>query len=173
MYCSPRSLSFFLYPSSLSLSHSLLCPFPSPPPPPLFYLQYPYIHLDFSHWGEEEEEEKADESDTEKEKEKQAKQTNPKETVTPPPASTPWYMIALYVILWLLIWGFFIEIEFGVVYLLTSAFAFIFLSLRGSRRRIGELSAYSVFNENCESLQGTLTAEQFEREIRYGPTSVR
>ena len=92
-----------------------------------------------------------------------------------PPSSNPrpWYITALYVILWLLLWGFFIEVEFGIVYLLFSAFAFIGLSLRGSRRRIGELSAYSVFNENCEAIEGTLTAAQFEREIRYGPTAVR
>ena len=60
-----------------------------------------------------------------------------------------------------------------MVFFLFSAFTFIVLSLRGSRRKIGELSAYSVFNENCESIDGTLTAEQFERELRYGPAAVR
>lgn len=29
------------------------------------------------------------------------------------------------------------------------------------------MSAYSVFNENCERIDGTLSAEQFEREIGY------
>ncbi|CAH2045007.1 unnamed protein product, partial [Iphiclides podalirius] len=40
-------------------------------------------------------------------------------------------------------------------------------------KKRGEVSAYSVFNENCTSIDGTLKAEQFEREIRYGPSSVR
>ena len=33
------------------------------------------------------------------------------------------------------------------------------------------MSAYSVFNPNCESIDGTLTAQQFEREIRHGPAA--
>ncbi|GJQ78326.1 hypothetical protein Trydic_g22161 [Trypoxylus dichotomus] len=31
-----------------------------------------------------------------------------------------------------------------------------------------EISAYSVFNKGCKSIDGTLKAEQFEREIRFG-----
>ena len=93
--------------------------------------------------------------------------------IAPTTNPRPWYITALYILLWLLLWGFFISVEFGFVYFLLSAFVFIVLSLRGSRRKIGELSAYSVFNENCESIDGTLTAEQFERELRYGPASVR
>ena len=129
--------------------------------------------MDFSRWKEEGESEK--ESDTTNKKlPKRVRQAGLDEEVTPPtPNSRPWYVTALYVVLWLLLWGFFVEIEFGVVYIILSAFAFIVLSLRGSRRRIGELSAYSVFNENCESIDGTLTAEQFEREMRYGPAAVR
>ena len=34
-------------------------------------------------------------------------------------------------------------------------------------RNKDEPSAYSVFNPNCESIDGTLTAEQFENEIRH------
>ena len=29
-------------------------------------------------------------------------------------------------------------------------------------------SAYSVFNDNCERLDGTFTAEQFEKQMRHG-----
>ena len=39
------------------------------------------------------------------------------------------------------------------------------------KRKAGEASAYSVFNENCEAIDGTLTAQQFEREIRHGPAA--
>ena len=87
---------------------------------------------------------------------------------------TPWYVTALKVILWLLLLGFFIKVEFGLVYVVSSGLVFIILSLRGGKKRApGELSAYSVFNKNCEAIEGTLSAEQFERELRYGPTSVR
>lgn len=83
-----------------------------------------------------------------------------------------WYRTALKVLLWLVLWGFFIEIEFGVVYFVVSVLFFLFHSLQGSRRKPSEPSAYSVFNENCEAIDGTLTAEQFERELRLGPSSV-
>ena len=36
------------------------------------------------------------------------------------------------------------------------------------RRQKGELSAYSVFNENMERIDGTFTAEQFEERMIYG-----
>ena len=133
--------------------------------------------MDFSRWkkeGEEEEESNTD-SKAPKKQTKQASNKKAAEADLPPPRSNPrpWYITALCVILWLLLFGFFVEVEFGIVFVILSAFVFIVLSLRGSRRRIGELSAYSVFNENCEQIDGTLTAEQFEREIRYGPTAVR
>ena len=86
---------------------------------------------------------------------------------------SPWYITGLKILLWLLLWGFFIEVEFGMVFLIASGLFFIVYSLCGSKRKVGELSAYSVFNENCEAIDGTLTAEQFERELRYGPVSVK
>ena len=35
-------------------------------------------------------------------------------------------------------------------------------------RKAGEASAYSVFNENCEAIDGTFTAQQFEQNLRRG-----
>lgn len=85
-----------------------------------------------------------------------------------------WWITGLKILLWLLIWGFFIEVEFGAVYLVASGLLFIVLSLRGGRKREpGELSAYSVFNKNFEAIEGTLSAEQFEKELRYGPNAVQ
>ena len=86
-----------------------------------------------------------------------------------------WLLTCLKVVLWLLVWGFFIEVEFGVVYLFVSGLVFMIATLQGNRKKrvAGELSAYSVFNKNCEAIEGTLSAEQFERELRYGPSSVR
>ncbi|TRZ17681.1 hypothetical protein HGM15179_009399 [Zosterops borbonicus] len=40
-----------------------------------------------------------------------------------------------------------------------------------AERRPGELSAYSVFNPGCAAIAGTLTAEQLERELHYGPAA--
>ncbi len=75
--------------------------------------------------------------------------------------------------LWFLLWGVSIECDFGVVYVIVSGLVLMVYSLYGSRRPGHEPSAYSVFNEGCENIDGTLTAAQFERELRYGPTNVR
>jgi hypothetical protein len=87
--------------------------------------------------------------------------------------SSSWLIGGLKMLLWLLLFGFFIEIEFGVVYFILSLFYFIYWTMKGSRRDPKTLSAYSVFNKNCERIEGTLAAEQFDRELRYGPGSVR
>lgn len=87
-------------------------------------------------------------------------------------STSPWYITTLKLLLWLLLWRFFIEVQFGAVFFVCSALFFLFWSLRGSRRKPWEPSAYSVFNNDCEAIEGTLTAEQFERELRYGPASV-
>lgn len=59
------------------------------------------------------------------------------------------------------------------MFLVLSALAGIYYNTRTGPKRRGEVSAYSVFNKNVESIDGTLKAEQFEREIRYGSMSVR
>ncbi|XP_022902592.1 SAYSvFN domain-containing protein 1 [Onthophagus taurus] len=78
----------------------------------------------------------------------------------------------LYYFLLFLIWAtlyvIFIEYQFGTIYLILSALIGIYLNTRTKPKRPGEISAYSVFNRNCKSIDGTLKAEQFEREIRYG-----
>ena len=76
-----------------------------------------------------------------------------------------WILVAVKCIIWLGGLGVFIHFGFGSVFLMLSAFYLIYASLRGSRRRPWEPSAYSVFNKNCESIDGTLKAEDFEREI--------
>lgn len=80
---------------------------------------------------------------------------------------------ALKLGLWFLLWGVSIELGMGVVYVVVSGLFLMIYSLYGSRRRSHEPSAYSVFNKDCENIDGTLTAAQFEQELRYGPTTVR
>ena len=74
---------------------------------------------------------------------------------------------------WFVLWGVSIELGMGVVYVVVSGLLLMVYSLYGSRRRSHEPSAYSVFNKDCENIDGTLTAAQFEKELRYGPTTVR
>ncbi|CAG9128313.1 hypothetical protein JYU34_018537 [Plutella xylostella] len=80
---------------------------------------------------------------------------------------------SIYFITWLTLFIFFLKLQFGAVFFVLSCLIGIYLNTRTSPRKKGEVSAYSVFNENCVSIDGTLKAEQFEREIRYGPASVR
>ncbi|XP_055300976.1 uncharacterized protein LOC129567748 [Sitodiplosis mosellana] len=78
-------------------------------------------------------------------------------------------MYGLWFCFWATCWMIAIEMKFGIVYLLFSALFGIYFNTRTGPRREGEISAYSVFNENCESIQGTLKGEQLEREMIYGP----
>lgn len=75
---------------------------------------------------------------------------------------------SLCLILWGTFWTIFIELQFGTVYFILSLLIGICLNTRTQPKNKGEVSAYSVFNKNCESIDGTLKAEQFEKEIRYG-----
>lgn len=76
---------------------------------------------------------------------------------------------ALWFCFWATCWMIAIEMKFGIVFLLFSALFGIYFNTRTGPRRKGEISAYSVFNDNCESIQGTLKGEQLEREMIYGP----
>nr|XP_043068050.1 uncharacterized protein LOC108129790 [Drosophila bipectinata] len=79
----------------------------------------------------------------------------------------------VYFLFWVTVYVIAIELKFGLVYLMFSALFAIYFNTRTGPKKRNEMSAYSVFNKNCESIDGTLKAEQFEREIRYGSGSVR
>ncbi|KAJ9585102.1 hypothetical protein L9F63_020558 [Diploptera punctata] len=86
-----------------------------------------------------------------------------------------WLTIAnyiLYSLLWATLYAIAIQMEFGAVFLIVSILYGIWSNTRTRPKQEGEVSAYSVFNPNCEAIHGTLNAEQFEREIRYGAVSV-
>ncbi|XP_073484857.1 SAYSvFN domain-containing protein 1 [Aquarana catesbeiana] len=84
--------------------------------------------------------------------------------------SSKWKVtLLLKVLLWLVLLGLFVELEFGLAYFVLSMFYWLYEGTRGpGQKRKGEKSAYSVFNPGCEAIDGTLTAEQFERELKYG-----
>lgn len=56
--------------------------------------------------------------------------------------------------------------DVGPLYILGTGFLVILLNL--GKRQNGELSAYSIFNENFRELPGTLNADRLDRDIRAG-----
>ncbi|XP_058060054.1 SAYSvFN domain-containing protein 1 [Anopheles bellator] len=93
-------------------------------------------------------------------------ETPPEEEESPPrPRSLLTYLTYLvYFLFWVTLYAIAIELRFGVVFLMLSALLGIYFNTR-TKKSPGEISAYSVFNKNCEAIDGTLKAEQFEREI--------
>ncbi|XP_004524305.1 uncharacterized protein LOC101456693 [Ceratitis capitata] len=79
----------------------------------------------------------------------------------------------LFTFFWVTLYIIFIKLQFGMVYLICSALVGLYLNTRTGPKKLNEVSAYSVFNKNCESISGTLKAEQFEKEIRFGAVSVK
>ncbi|XP_051511472.1 SAYSvFN domain-containing protein 1-like [Myxocyprinus asiaticus] len=78
------------------------------------------------------------------------------------------------VLLWLVLLGLFSELEFGLPFFLISLFYWLYEGLRSPKaRQPGEMSAYSVFNPDCQPILGTLTAEQLEGEMGYRPMANR
>jgi len=70
--------------------------------------------------------------------------------------------------LWLSLQVFFIEIQFGAAYFVISLCFVMYFSMKANQRKAHEPSAYSVFNKDCEEIDGTFNAQQFERQMIYG-----
>ncbi|XP_047322966.1 uncharacterized protein LOC124926728 [Impatiens glandulifera] len=56
--------------------------------------------------------------------------------------------------------------DLGPLYILATGFAIIFLNL--GKRQQGDMSAYSIFNEDFRELPGTLNADRLDQDIRAG-----
>ena len=78
----------------------------------------------------------------------------------------------LKLIIWSFLLLFFSHHEFGSVFFLASIPVLVWQSMEEYKRGPRELSAYSVFNDNLEQLDGTFTSEQWEKELRYGAAAV-
>ena len=61
--------------------------------------------------------------------------------------------------LWCCVCGVFVELGFGLVFLLVSALVALFLSTETGQKARDKLSPYSVFNPNCQEIQGTYNAD--------------
>ncbi|KAJ4779109.1 Ubiquitin family protein [Rhynchospora pubera] len=70
------------------------------------------------------------------------------------------------IVLWFLLAPIAQKLDLGPIYIIGTGFLIILLNL--GRRQHGELSAYSIFNEDFRELPGTLNAERFDRDIRAG-----
>eukprot|EP00092_Neocalanus_flemingeri_P038308 GFUD01041703.1.p1 GENE.GFUD01041703.1~~GFUD01041703.1.p1 ORF type:complete len:168 (+),score=40.38 GFUD01041703.1:82-585(+) len=76
-----------------------------------------------------------------------------------------WGILAVKFLVWICLQVVFVKIEFGAIFFL---FTGVFLMLTNmGRKKPGEMSAYSVFNPNCEAIHGTVTAQQ----LMYGPNA--
>ncbi len=72
------------------------------------------------------------------------------------------------------------RIEFFIVYLIVSTVYLLYRygldhtssSSNSSSNNGGIRSAYSVFNENCQTIPGTFTASDFDRSLRRGGTGL-
>ncbi|XVF52393.1 hypothetical protein PTKIN_Ptkin05aG0014700 [Pterospermum kingtungense] len=68
------------------------------------------------------------------------------------------------IILWFILAPVAHKWELGPLYILGTGFGLIFLNL--GRRQPGDVSAYSIFNEDFQELPGTLNADAIDRDIR-------
>ncbi|KAI8925359.1 hypothetical protein BC831DRAFT_461299 [Entophlyctis helioformis] len=63
----------------------------------------------------------------------------------------------------------FVWLDFGIPFFILSLLSLIVWNTTTQGREPQTKSAYSVFNSNVERLDGSLTAEQFEKEILRKP----
>ncbi|CAD6219921.1 unnamed protein product [Miscanthus lutarioriparius] len=73
-----------------------------------------------------------------------------------------WIIIAM----WFLLAPIAQKYDVGPLYILGTGFLIILLNL--GRRQQGDVSAYSIFNEDFRELPGTLNADRIDRDIRAG-----
>jgi len=64
----------------------------------------------------------------------------------------------------------FVQLGFGAIYFIVSSLVLIWRNTKKTPRKVGEPSAYSVFNPNCEAIDGTLKAEHLEKQLLFRPT---
>ncbi|EOY24053.1 hypothetical protein QUC31_008564 [Theobroma cacao] len=71
-----------------------------------------------------------------------------------------------FIILWFILAPVAHKWDLGPLFILGTGFCIIFLNL--GRRQPGDVSAYSIFNEDFRELPGTLNADAIDRDIRTG-----
>jgi Uncharacterized conserved domain (SAYSvFN) len=87
---------------------------------------------------------------------------------TPTTAPRPWLTYCtwlIYFLIWATLYAIAIELKFGSVFFMLSLLVGVCLNTRTGRKGKQEASAYSVFNKDCEAIDGTFKAEMFERQL--------
>ncbi|GAB4857807.1 hypothetical protein Ancab_015712 [Ancistrocladus abbreviatus] len=70
------------------------------------------------------------------------------------------------IILWFILAPIAHSWDLGPLFILGTGFAIVFLNL--GKRQEGDVSAYSIFNEDFRELPGTLNADRLDRDLRTG-----
>jgi len=71
----------------------------------------------------------------------------------------------VYFFIWVTLFAIAIQLKFGTVFFMLSMLLGICINTRVKPKGTKEISAYSVFNDNCESIDGTFKAEMFEKQL--------
>ncbi|CRK88943.1 CLUMA_CG002600, isoform A [Clunio marinus] len=88
------------------------------------------------------------------------------ESTEPAPRSWLTYCTWLiYFLIWATLFAIAVELKFGSVFFIISLLIGICINTRVKPKGVREVSAYSVFNENCEAIDGTFKAEMFEKQL--------
>jgi len=78
------------------------------------------------------------------------------------------FVITLKALIYMLCQTIAFLLQFGAVFFSLALLVFICTNLRNRSKRKGELSAYSVFNPNCEPIHGTVSAKDLENQLTFG-----
>ncbi|ORX55403.1 hypothetical protein BCR36DRAFT_347211 [Piromyces finnis] len=70
-------------------------------------------------------------------------------------------------IVWFVFLLIFAYFEFGLLFLIISIGVLIYINTSTEEKDPEKKSAYSVFNKNCERLEGQITTETFEKQIYH------
>ncbi|BES91175.1 Uncharacterized conserved domain (SAYSvFN) [Nesidiocoris tenuis] len=74
----------------------------------------------------------------------------------------------VYFTLWIIPYILLIKLGFGAVYFCVSALFFVYFNTRTRPKLKNEPSAYSVFNQGCAPIDGAMSSEQLEKQLRSG-----
>ncbi|KAL6559649.1 hypothetical protein OROGR_004766 [Orobanche gracilis] len=72
----------------------------------------------------------------------------------------------IFIIMWFILAPVAHRWDLGPLYILATGFCLILFNL--GKRKAGDVSAYSIFNEDFRELPGTLNADRLDRDIRAG-----
>ncbi|XP_054153571.1 uncharacterized protein LOC128952238 [Oppia nitens] len=79
-----------------------------------------------------------------------------------------WIVLSVKVLIYLLLQIIAFLLQFGAVFFSIALLVFICTNLSNRSKQKGELSAYSVFNPNCQPIHGTVSAKDLQNQMTLG-----